>query len=430
MNPTRDVNGSKAAVNIAIVGGGFTGLSLAIGLHRYQIPFQIYEASPTFSELGAGITVAPNGVNAMAKIHPTIQKEFLKHATSNGQGSQRDVFLTCRDGRTDDAPLLYPNEGHPYRSIHRATFLSILAGLLPPDAIHFNKRLEDVAAKDGAVELFFADGTRATASAVCGCDGVRSHVRSLMAPREPAYSGIYSYRGLTKMDRAIETIGEPLAMTAQNYVGVGGHVITYPINGGTILNIVGCKYDPGAMWSHDRWQVPSTRERMMKDFDHMGAAARRVLSLVETYDHWASFDLPTPLLPFYNGCIVLVGDAAHCTTPHIGAGVSLALEDAYVLAELMHEMNDASEIHAVFQAFDTCRRPRTEKVVTASREAAAIYQFRKPNARDIATELRGRHDWIWELDLDRHVSEARSAFQSCLHSGLGSSGVHSEGIYT
>lgn len=412
MATTSAANGHSAEFCIAIIGGGFTGLSLAIGLQRYGVQFIIYEASDTFSELGAGITFAPNGVRAMYKIDPAIQQEFLRLATRNGLGSQRDVFLDCRDGRTENAQLLWPIEGNAYRSIHRAAFLSILVKMLPRDSIRFNKRLENITQTDGAVRLSFSDGTKSTAAAVIGCDGVRSSVRRFVYAQEPKYSGIYSYRGLAKMDRAIQTIGETLAMTGQIYAGDGAHVITYPIEQGTVLNIVGCKYDVRGEWPNQKWQIPSSQENLKGDFSHFGAAARRVLSLVETYDHWAGFDLPTPLPPFWRGRIALAGDAAHCTTPHIGAGVSMALEDAFVLARLMSGVNNSQDIEVAFKAFDSCRRPRTEKLIVESRAAASIYQFRSTGDRDPARELRNRFDWIWNIDLDEHLRMAQKVFHA------------------
>ena len=86
----------KKALHVAIVGGGFAGLCFAFGLQRHQISYQIYEASSTFSVIGAGITFTPNGVNAMRLTHPEIPRELLKHATLNGYGSQREGRLNRR----------------------------------------------------------------------------------------------------------------------------------------------------------------------------------------------------------------------------------------------------------------------------------------------------------------------------------------------
>lgn len=399
---------------VAVVGGGFAGLCVAIGLLKQGIRCRVYEAGPVFSEIGAGITFAPNGVKAMGKLHPSIESQFLKHATSNGHGSNRDLFWDCRDGRTDEARLLCPVEGFPYRSIHRATFLSILASLLPSEAVSFNKRLVDLVQLNDHVQLSFADGSSAAATVIIGCDGVRSLLRSFLTfPHqaekvEPVYSHIYSYRGVIRMERAVEELGETLATTAQNYVGQDCHIITYPIEDNTALNIVLCKYDPRASWPHEKWQVPATREKMLSDFENMGQTTRKICALVASSDQWAGFDLRTPLNCFYDDKLLLVGDAAHCTTPHTGAGASLALEDAYVLSELMQGVCNAQEAVDVFQAFDLVRRPRTERVIEASRTNAAIYQFRDPSAEQIDKGLLHLFDWIWDIDFNEHLAEARA----------------------
>jgi 2-polyprenyl-6-methoxyphenol hydroxylase-like FAD-dependent oxidoreductase len=61
---------------------------------------------------------------------------------------------------------------------------------------------------------------------------------------------------------------------------------------------------------------------------------------------------------------LLIGDAAHATSPHAGQGASLALEDAMRLARLMQQ---GQELGATFQAFEAERRPRTEKIVAMAR---------------------------------------------------------------
>ncbi|TAQ85365.1 hypothetical protein B7494_g6310 [Chlorociboria aeruginascens] len=398
--------------HIAIIGSGFAGLCLAIGLRSHGISVQVYEASPTIPEVGAGITISVNGVRAMGKLHPKIESAFLQNATSNGIGSKRSLFWDCRNGMSDDAKLIRPVEGKAYQSIHRAKFLSLLADILPPEVVHFNKRLVSLKQDASGVRISFADGSEAVADALVGADGVRSSVRQFMNTHDegqkidPHYSGIYTYRGLVPMDKVVAEIGRELAMTAQNYVGNDAHIITYPIEKGTILNVAACKRDIRTEWLHERWQIPASREGMLEDFSGFGEPARKIISLVETTDKWGGFDLPTPLPPFYNEKIVIIGDAAHAPTPHQGAGGSQAIEDSYVLSNLIGRVYDITNIPAAFRAFDAVRRARTERIISTSRDAAEIYQLRSLGLEDVGPALGGRYDWIWDIDLDAHLAEA------------------------
>lgn len=88
--------------------------------------------------------------------------------------------------------------------------------------------------------LHFADGTTARHTAVLGCDGIKSRVRPIVLqgsdPAAAVFSGKYAYRGLVPMDKAVEILGDEEPKTAQLHLGYHGHVLTFPIANGKILN--------------------------------------------------------------------------------------------------------------------------------------------------------------------------------------------------
>ena len=82
------------AFSVAVVGGGIGGLSLALGLLKYDhINVQVYEAAHSFGEIGAGITIAPNSQRALKLLGPRAWDAFKKHATPNMWESRADSFL-------------------------------------------------------------------------------------------------------------------------------------------------------------------------------------------------------------------------------------------------------------------------------------------------------------------------------------------------
>jgi 2-polyprenyl-6-methoxyphenol hydroxylase-like FAD-dependent oxidoreductase len=79
---------------------------------------------------------------------------------------------------------------------------------------------------------------------------------------------------------------------------------------------------------------------------------------------WPVYDLPS-LPTWHRGSVCLIGDAAHATSPHVGQGASLAMEDAIVLAKCLRDVNAVPD---AFETFESLRRDRVEKIVKMSRE--------------------------------------------------------------
>lgn len=131
---------------------------------------------------------------------------------------------------------------------------------------------------------------------------------------------------------------------------------------------------------------------------------------MEKPDVWALFDHP-PAPTYYKGRFALLGDAAHASTPHQGAGAGQAIEDAYVLSNLLGQVDSVENIEKAFHAYDAVRRPRSQKVVKTSRDAAAIYQFVDDelgaDLEKIKERLETRYDWIWDEDLGQQLKDAQ-----------------------
>jgi salicylate hydroxylase len=132
---------------------------------------------------------------------------------------------------------------------------------------------------------------------------------------------------------------------------------------------------------------------------------------MEKTDIWALFDHP-PASTFYRGRLCLAGDSAHASTPHQGAGAGQAIEDAFVLSNLLGKINSSADIEKAFEAYDAVRRPRSQKVVTSSRDAASIYEFENVelggDLDKIKERLEKRYDWIWKEDLHAQLKRAES----------------------
>ena len=83
-----------------------------------------------------------------------------------------------------------------------------------------------------------------------------------------------------------------------------------------------------------------------------------------------------------------MGDAAHASTPHQGAGAGQSIEDAFILSNILGRVGSADEIEQAFRAYDAVRRPRSQKVVTTSHEAARICELEDEKLKGDSSEMR------------------------------------------
>jgi salicylate hydroxylase len=372
----------------------------------------------------------------MKLISPHIYRGFENRATHNQWSEKRQVWFDFRYGescggkRTVGEKIATLECEGGQASVHRAHFLDEMVQLLPEGVAKFGKRCIGYEQNDAKVVIKFQDGTTASHDAVVGCDGIKSKMRaSLLGQDDPAtkavFSGKYAYRGLIPMEKAEQLLGEELAKNAQMYLGRHGHVLTFSIEKGRTMNgrhlmSQNCTsqhtltlptvvaFASSEEWKNEDWVIPMRKEDMFRDFEDWGESVKEILSLMEKPDIWALFNHP-PASTYYKGRVCLLGDAAHASTPHHGAGAGMAIEDAYILCNLLGEVNDTKDVEAAFKVYDTIRRPRSQKLVTASREAGQLYdlELEGDDTERVRSNLLQRLDWVWKHDLTIDLEEAK-----------------------
>jgi salicylate hydroxylase len=430
---------STKPFSIAVIGGGIAGLTLTLGLLQHEIPVTLYEAASKFGEIGAGVSFGPNASRAMKLISPHIYHGFENRATNNQWEEKSQVWFEFRYGedcggrrKVGEKIATLECEGGNV-SVHRAHFLDEMVKLLPNGVAKFGKRCVGFKQDEGGVVLEFADGSIAKHSAAIGCDGIKSKMRAaLLGNDEPAvkavYTGKYAYRGLIPMVKAEKLLGEELAKNSQMYFGRHGHVLTFPIEKGKTMNgecdlfmilpqaltlpqVVA--FSSSEKWQSDEWVVPMKKEDMYRDFKGWGDSVTEILSLMERPDTWALFNHP-PASTYYKGNVCILGDAAHASSPHHGAGAGMAVEDSYILSNLLADVEDPQHIVAAFKAYDAIRRPRSQRLVTASREAGQLYdlELEGDDPKAISANILKRMDWVWNHDLTTDLAEARKVMKT------------------
>jgi salicylate hydroxylase len=426
------------ALPIAIVGGGLGGLALAIGLLRHGVKVHIYEATPFFSEIGAGVSFGANATTALHLLDPRLLQGFMKHATFNTDPERDSTFNTVRWGMDERRShgsksgdlAFYQNDTQQPKGalaglrmrgrIHRARLLGEMVALLPEDVASFSKSFESVEELGtGVLKLRFTDGTTSLASAVIGCDGIKSKVRSFVCDPgvQPKYAHEIAMRAMVPGRKAKKALGTELALNSQLYCGYGGYIVTYPVEHGEFINMVAMPHDGSftSTWGQNDWTVPTSGDEIRTKFKGWYAPLIDLIASHHLPSKWALFTLQHNA-PYFKNRICLLGDSAHATTPHMGAGAGMAMEDAYILSHLVVAAGSTDNIGAAFRAYDAVRRPRTQGCIHRSMDAALAYGLMLEGIEDDMSKIEQRIDesfrWLWYEDLEGQLSHAKKLLET------------------
>lgn len=397
-----------------------------------------------FSEIGAGVAFGINSITALKLIDPRLLERYKKHATFNSDPSRKHSFYTMRwgtDSKTENGPRAgdvaweLSDIWHPERTgelgvqtrscIHRASLLSELISLLPEEITTFNKSFSHaITQPDKSLILHFTDGTTVHASALLGCDGIKSRVRQLVCPDvTPKYVRETAYRAVVPREAAIAALGADFALNGHMYCGYGGYIITYPISLGSQINVVAVPHDVNLEWEHgDEWTVPITEGEIEERFENWYPPLVKLLVEYHLPCKWGMFVVQHDQ-SYTKGRIALVGDAAHATVPHLGAGAGMAMEDAYVLSSLIASAGSIDDIETALKAYDAVRRGRTQEVLRRSRQAGNAYGLvDSDDDADLKRVLEESYERVWHEDLNEEVRRGKEIMSKDLGSGKEGSG--------
>jgi salicylate hydroxylase len=350
-------------LEIIIIGAGIGGLSAALALQRAGFRVAIFEAAPELGEVGAGLTVASNGMAVLQ--HLGLGEVMQDIAVMPGRGAVKHyrtgrVLVDIPRGDTQiDA------HGAPYCQVHRADIHAALAEAVlaeHPMCIRLNHVFADLRQTEAGINAEFENGESAGGDVLIGCDGIRSAVRGrLFGPGEPQFTGYVAWRGLIPMERL-----DPELVVPESAVWIGpGHFLTrYLVRGGAVLNYVAVAQTNA--WEMEDWSVHSEVEEVLHEFRDFEPTAREILQATppDLCYKWGIFERD-PLPEWTVGRATLLGDAAHPMTPFLGQGAVMALEDAVVLARAFVAADSLPE---ALQRYENARKDRTTFVMVESRK--------------------------------------------------------------
>ncbi|KAI1744777.1 hypothetical protein F4680DRAFT_444049 [Xylaria scruposa] len=422
---------TNTGIHVAIVGGGITGVILALGLEKRGVSYTIFERAPAFTEIGAGIGFSPNAERALKIVDPRVHELYKKVTTSTGE---EEYFTWVNGNENNEIIASLPIGIDAFQGGRRSEFLDVWSTLIPSAKVKFSKEIDSILQKDdGKVTLKFKDGSLDEADIVIGCDGIRSRVRQLMLGEAnpasyPRYSTKFCFRALLPMDKAREVLGKERTLNRFMYNGLDAHVITYPVAGGALLNVLFVATDVNP-WSLERHTAPGTRGEVVNLFSGWHSSIRDLANLLpEKLDKWAIFDMYDYPAPYYNlGSVALAGDAAHASGPHLGSGAGFGIEDGLVLATVLKAADEEIEARQsgknktqicrdALAAYNTARYDRDQWLPGATREAVELFHWRdeevgSKNHERFLVRIGNLFHTIWDNDIDEMVKAAIVEFK-------------------
>ncbi|MGW5646057.1 FAD-dependent oxidoreductase [Saccharopolyspora sp. NPDC003752] len=395
-------------VKALIIGGGVAGPVTAMALQKSGIDATVYEAYDRGADgVGAFLTLAVNGIAALGTLdlHAIVRdKGFATTKMSIGMGGGRPMAEFGFGAALPD--------GTGTQTITRAA----LYGSLRDEAvrrgipIEYGKRLVAATPERDGVTATFADGSTAHADLLIGADGLRSTVRTIIDPNAPAprYVPLLNTGGYAKGLRLDAGPGE------MHMVFGRGCFYCYLVHpNGDVWWFANPRQpkelsrEELAAVSEDQWRA----ELLDLFAEDDGPARDLVTASDELFAGWNTYDFPK-VPTWHRDRMIIIGDAAHATSPASGQGASMAIEDAVTLAKCLR---DADGVAAAFAAYESLRRARVERVVAQGKRNGdgktlgpvmrhvlpLIFKLHKPNPESM--------DWMYghRIDWDSPATSAR-----------------------
>lgn len=380
--------------SVTVLGAGVAGLAVARALALRGAQVTVLEQAPEIREVGAGLQISPNGARVL---------RALGLGEAMEAGSQRAEAVDLIDGedggRVIRLDLTRRRSGEVFRFVHRADLIDLLAtgARAVGVAIRLLQKVERVTLGAHPPRLTMAQGEDIDCGLLIGADGLHSQVRAaLNGTVAPFFTGQVAWRA------TLPEAGD-VPPVARVFMGAGRHLVTYPLRGGRLRNIVAV--EERDRWAEESWSLTDDPLALRIAFEGFVPEVRGWLDRIERPNLWGLFRHPVAARWQGQGAAIL-GDAAHPTLPFLAQGANMALEDAWVLADCLAR----AAPEAALPAYQTRREARVRRIVGAANANARNYHLSGVR-RDLAhlgLRLAGRFapgmimdrfDWLYGHDV-------------------------------
>lgn len=355
---------------ILVVGGGVAGLTTAAALDRYGFTTELVERQQAWQALGAGFLVQPNGMRMLGSLGLAAGVENAGAVVRQWQfcNEQGEVLSEI------DLETLWGDAG-PCVGIERPNLQRALLPGVANVRCRLGTSVISLEQDDRRVLVGFSDGSTRDYDLVVGADGIRSTVRALtLTAAVPSDLGAMNWRSIAPI--------RPAGLSAlQIHLGEGCVFGLVPMGAGrtyAFAYVIEQRF-------HDPLEGRLARQRSR--FATFGGRVQEYLASLERDDQvicsameWMECE------KWHLGRVVLVGDAAHASSPMMGQGGCMAMEDACALAE---ELRASATVQDALASYVNRRKPRVEWVQHQSMTLAESLTTGPSAVRDAALRERG-----------------------------------------
>jgi 2-polyprenyl-6-methoxyphenol hydroxylase-like FAD-dependent oxidoreductase len=337
---------TRAVEHVLIVGAGMCGMSLGVALTRAGIHCEIVEIHPQLAEPGTGISLQGPALRALQSVG------VLDQCISCGFGYSQ--FKACdalgNVTATVDLPRLLGPDYPATIGVLRQSVHEVLGGELARLGvpIRLATTVKALRENDSGVTVEFTSGESARYDLVVGADGMNSLVRELaFGPQQrPRYTGQMVWRA---------TVSRPPDVACRySYFGPTNKSGFNPISNEQMYVYCVQNVPERPHWSDA--ELPGILRGLLAEFGGALGRARDEIASARQITCRPVFSAILPP-PWHSGRLVVIGDAAHTTTPHLASGASIAIEDAIVLARLLQSDRPLASVLDDFmrQRYERCR---------------------------------------------------------------------------
>jgi 2-polyprenyl-6-methoxyphenol hydroxylase-like FAD-dependent oxidoreductase len=354
-------------VRIAIAGGGIGGLTVALALREFGFEAEVYEQAPALLDVAAAIAIWPNAMRVLERLGlGTMIREHAGEMAEIRWLDQRGNLIN----RVSIANAV---------ALHRADLQSTLLRALPQQRIILGERLIAYDTRKDKVVARFETGEEIEADFLVGADGIHSRVRSqLLGNDQPTYRGYTVWRGIASEppDGIPPATAIEVHRRGQRF-GIG------PVGAGRIGWWAAANAaEPAGTHEHQREDAQHELLRLFKGWyppvvELIAATLPQMILTTSAFDRE-----PNPA--WGNKRVTLLGDAIHPTTPNLGQGGCLAIEDSIVLARCFQKYGPTE---AALRKYEGCRYSRTAAITKYSRYYGSVGQWENVFARGLKKSI-------------------------------------------
>ena len=356
----------SAVNNVLIVGGGIGGLCTAIALRRNGLAVDLIELKSEWTVYGVGIIQQSNVVREMAKLgvldgYLDAAFAFEDVAIYGPAGQQ----LARIPGQRLAGPQYAANVGISRLALHKV--LSETALELGAN-VRLGLSVESLEDQGDHVEVLFTDDSRGRYDLVVGADGLFSKVRQLVFgdTYTPRFTGQAVWRYNFPRDPQIDHLA--------NYQSAAGNAGLVPL-AGNLMYMFLTSHEPSNPWMAPATMAEQMRERLKGFTGLIGELREQITDSSQVV--YKPMEVVFVNEPWYRGRVLLIGDAAHATTPHLGQGAGMAIEDAIVLSEeLTTDAGVEQQLQRFMQRrFERCKYISESSVLAGDKEMQHDREF-------------------------------------------------------